>query len=213
MSPWVAVSPGVAASPGVAVSPGVAAPLRHPTDASGVDVGGLEIDQAEVADVAHLLQDGEIVILLLRPSMLFVPLASLAGLMLIAVITLFLAWMSSISWVAWTDMQAFTLGAGAAILRLGWQGLDWLSRLYILTDRRVIRRMGVLRVSLFEAQLRHIQHTAVFTRLRERLLGLGSIGFSTAGSDVFDALWLTVKKPFDVHRTVVKTLERYGGKG
>ncbi len=72
------------------------------------------------------------------------------------------------------------------------------------------RRMGVLRVSVFEAPLRNIQHTSVFRLLRERLFGLGSIGFATAGSDVFDAFWVTVRQPFGVHRTVVEAIRRYG---
>jgi hypothetical protein len=81
---------------------------------------------------------------------------------------------------------------------------------YVLTDRRIIRRMGVLRMSIFESPLRNIQHTSVYARLRERLFGLGTIAFATAGSDAFDALWVMVRRPFDVHRTVNEAIRRYG---
>ena len=80
----------------------------------------------------------------------------------------------------------------------------------MLTDRRVIRRKGVLRPSIFETKLRDIQHTSVFQLLRERSLGLGSIGFASAGSDVFDAFWVMIRQPFAVHRTIVEAIERYG---
>ncbi len=63
---------------------------------------------------------------------------------------------------------------------------------------------------LFEAPLRNIQHTSVFQPLRERLFGLGTIGFATAGSDVFDAFWVMVRQPFAVHRTVIEAVQRYG---
>ena len=70
--------------------------------------------------------------------------------------------------------------------------------------------MGVLRVSVFEAPLRNIQHTSVFSLLRERLFGLGTIGFATAGSDVFEAYWVMIPRPFAVHKVVVDAIERYG---
>jgi hypothetical protein len=159
-----------------------------------------------------LLRDDEVVILLLRPSLLFVVLASLGGLTVIAVVTLALALMAiRITWIPWSETHAYGLGVLAAAGRLLWQSLEWWCRVYVLTDRRIIRRMGVLRVAVFEAELRRIQHTSVFMLLRERLFGLGSIGFATAGSDVFDAFWVMVRRPFDVHRTVVESIRRYGG--
>jgi uncharacterized membrane protein YdbT with pleckstrin-like domain len=160
---------------------------------------------------AALIEDDEIVILLLRPSLLFVPLASLGTLTIIAVVALVLALIAAkFSWIPWREMHAYGLGMAAAAARLLWQCLEWWCRIYVLTDRRVIRRMGVLRVSVFEAPLRNIQHTSVFRLLRERIFGLGSIGFATAGSDVFDAFWTMVRQPFAVHKTVVEAIRRYG---
>ncbi len=163
-----------------------------------------------IALPAGLVEDDEVVILLLRPSILYILLASLGSLLVIAVVTLALMYLGRLSDVAWIDTLAFGLGITIGIVRLAWQGLEWWSRLYVLTDRRVIRRKGVLRPSVFEAQLRDIQHTSVFQLLRERTLGLGSIGFASAGSDVFDAFWVMIREPFAVHRTIVEAIERYG---
>jgi hypothetical protein len=113
-------------------------------------------------------------------------------------------------WIGWNDRQAFLLGFGLAGLRLGWQVLEWVTRLYILTDRRIICRGGVLRLYVFETQLRNIQHTSVFASLRERVLGLGTIGFATAGSDTFEAFWSMIRQPFAVHKAVVDAIKRYG---
>ena len=110
----------------------------------------------------------------------------------------------------YADTAAFIFGLGLMALRLGWQALEWYSRVYVLTDRRIIRRMGVLRVAVFEAQLKNIQHTSVFTRLRERVCGLGTIGFATSGTDVFEALWVMIRSPFEVHKIVVEAMQRYG---
>ena len=38
----------------------------------------------------------------------------------------------------------------------------------------------------------------------------GTIGFATSGSDVFDALWVMIRQPFAVHKTVVEAIQRYG---
>ncbi len=161
---------------------------------------------------AGLVHDDEIVILLLRPSLLYIPLACLTSLTLIAVVTLALALLATkLSWIPWVDSHAYALGVVLAAARLAWQALDWWGRLFILTDRRIIRRMGVLHVCAFEARLKSIQHTSVFRLLRERLFGLGTIGFATAGSDVFDAFWVMVRQPFAVHRVVVDAIHRYGG--
>ncbi len=163
---------------------------------------------------AGLVHVDEIVILLLRPSLLFIPLACLSSVTLIAIVTLALALLATklSSWIPWEDTHAYALGAVLAAARLAWQALDWWGRLFVLTDRRIIRRMGVLHVSAFEAPLKNIQHTSVFRLMRERLFGLGTIGFATAGSDVFDAFWMMVRQPFAVHRVVVDAIHRYGGR-
>ena len=163
-----------------------------------------------------LLADDEVVILVLRPSLLFIPLASATSLALIGLVAFLLAYLAQrvASWapsLAWSDTQVFTVAIVLVIGRLFWQGLEWYGRVYVLTDRRVIRRVGVLRVAVFQTHLRNVQHTSVFTRLRERLFGLGTIGFATAGSDVFEAFWEMIRRPFAVHRTVVEAMQRYGG--
>ena len=186
---------------------------RPATRCAAASTEAPEITAGQVEDVlpAGLVQDDEIIILMLRPSLLYVPLSALGSLTIIAVVTLLFALLSiRVTWIPWAEGQAYALGVAVAMGRLLWQSLDWWGRVYVLTDRRVIRRMGVLRVAVFEAQLRRIQHTSVFMPLRERLFGLGTVGFATAGSDVFDALWVMVRDPFAVHKTVVETIQRYG---
>lgn len=177
------------------------------------EVTGLPVERAAAFLPAELIHNDEIVVLLLRPSVLFIPLSCAWGLMLIAIIALTFALLKiKLSWLPWTEQQAYLLGISLVLLRLGWQSAEWYCRVYVLTDRRIIRRMGVLRVSVFETPLKQIQHTSVFVRLRERLFGLGTIGFATAGSDVFEAFWVMIRRPFAVHRRVLETIQRYGHK-
>ena len=178
------------------------------------DAPAVQPDQAAVALSRDLVQGDEVVILMLRPSLWYVVLSSLGSLIVIALFTFALAYMAkfmnSLPGIGWSDRQAFALGVALTTLRLGWQSLDWMAKIYILTDKRIIVRTGVLRMQVFETQLKNIQHTVVFARLRERLIGLGSIGFSTAGSDTFEAFWLMIREPFAVHKKVVEAIKRYG---
>ena len=173
----------------------------------------LTAERAEALLPAGLIHDDEVVILLLRPSLLYIVLAPLGSLTIIAIVTMAFALAARVTWIQWTEAQSFGFGIAAAVARLIWQGLEWWSRVYVLTDRRILRRLGVIQVSIFEAQLRNIQHTSVFMPLRERIFGLGTIGFATAGSDVFDAFWVMVRQPFSAHNAVVEAIQRYGRPG
>lgn len=175
------------------------------------DVTAMPAPPPALALSKELVHDDEVVILMLRPSLMYVVLSSLGGLVFIALVTFALAYLARLPWIGWSDRQAFMLGVGLATLRVGWQFLEWVSRVYILTDRRIICRGGVLRVVVFQTQLKNIQHTSVFARFRERLFGLGTIGFATAGSDTLEAYWVMIRQPFAVHKTVVQAIKRYGG--
>lgn len=157
----------------------------------------------------QLLHEGEIIILLLKPSPWFIlleclPMLGWIGLFLTAGLVL-----ASQGWyvIGRTDMvlAALTLAG----LRLFWQFLEWLSRVYVLTDRRIVRVRGVVRVQVFECALSRVQHTQVIFNLRERLLGLGSIYIATAGTVGADVSWRMLSRPLEVHQIILKTLDRY----
>ena len=157
---------------------------------------------------ADVLQPGEIIVLMLKPSLWMIPLASAGSVIAMAAITLLVGWLAEVGWHAISRRDVVLLGVGMIGLRLFWQCLDWLSRIYILTDQRVIRVQGVLRLQVFEAPLKKVQETQCYVSLRERLFGLGTIIFSTTSSRVATYWWM-VSRPMDVHRTVLDTLRRY----
>lgn len=157
-----------------------------------------------------LLDDGEVVILAIRPSPAFIVLASLPHLFAIGLGAFALIWLTSLGWL---PLQTAVLTVGAIALglaRLGWQMLDWICRAYILTDRRLIRSLGVLRRNTVEIPLRSLQHIILSRSILERLLGLGTLGFATPGTDIIEAWWLTLSRPDEVRRTVRETVEKYG---
>jgi hypothetical protein len=175
------------------------------------DAGAVLEAEAEVPPiVARLVSPDETVLLVLRPSVLMVLLWSLESFGVIAGMTFAFAWAADFGWAAWTEPQAFGFGLVAMSLRLLWQFFDWFNRLYVLTDRRVIRRRGILQVDVFEARLDRIQQTSVLQLVRERSFGLGTIAFATAGTGTLDALWEAIADPFRVHAEVSRAIDRYG---
>lgn len=158
----------------------------------------------------ELLQPGELIILLLKPSVWFIVLGSLRFLAVVGIVVLGMLWLSGPQgWKYLDRSDIIILGSVACSARLFWQFLVWLSHVYVLTDRRIIRVSGVLRVSVFETALKQVQHTTAYFSIRERLFGLGSIGFATAGTAMIETWWLMVNNPLEVHRTIGKTLSRY----
>ncbi|MEY4118777.1 MAG: hypothetical protein RLZZ116_2105 [Planctomycetota bacterium] len=163
--------------------------------------------------VPHALQavlhPDELIILLIRPSPLYIVLSSFGTLVAAAIGALVLAYAGQFPWSPWSDVHAAAFGIGLAGMRLAWAWLDWINHFYVLTDRRVIARRGVLRTMLAEAPLARIQNTIVVQSMRERLCFLGTLGFATAGRGTFDAFWESIATPFDVHRKVLEAIERY----
>ena len=174
------------------------------------DGGAISAVDEHPQTVMALLGDGEIVIGVYRPSLWYVLLWPLGSLLFIAGLVFALAWLTRFSWANWSEMQAFGLGLVFAGIRLGWQFLDWANRLYVLTDRRVIRRRGIFQVDVFEARLDRIQQTSVLQLVRERIFGLGSIAFATAGTSRLEAIWEAVRCPFEVQKAVIEAIDRYG---
>ncbi|MBL1217667.1 MAG: PH domain-containing protein [Planctomycetes bacterium] len=171
---------------------------------------------AEAARSANKMFDGdEVIVLQIRPGIAYIVISCLGSLFGIAFLVVLLAYLTRIpiltrSFVTWSEVDAIVFGILLVTVRLGWQAMDWWCRLYVLTDRRIVSMSGILRRAFYQAPLRNIQHLAVVRNVPERLTALGSIAFATAGSDRYDTIWLSVAKSFEVHRTVVKTIERYG---
>ncbi|MEO1235692.1 MAG: PH domain-containing protein [Planctomycetota bacterium] len=183
------------------------------TGPAGGATGPLEPEQVAIRAAGmlpeQLLQPGEIIVLLLKPHPLFIllaPLRTLAILLGVAVVGVSIARQSGLYQTA----QHVALVCGLLIAaRIAWQFLEWMGRVYVLTDQRVVTVVGVLRVRVLETPLQQIAHSELLFSIRERFFLLGTLSFSTAGSGVTEAFWRMVSRPLDVHAKVVETLRRY----
>ncbi len=187
----------------------------EPSYMTGGPAAGSTVIGGGTTMAADLVGGDEIILLSIKPSVLYIALSSAGWLMAIAIVALLMAYAARLTWITvpWSDLQAGLVGATGAVLRLGWQTLAWWNTAYILTDRRVLAVHGVVRRVVLQSPLRNIQHIAVVMSLRERIFGLGTIAFATAGSAGYVAAWEMIERPAETHRQVVEACDRYGRRG
>lgn len=185
--------------------------------AEAIDAVGTETDVDPVAAAAirrGIVDESETIILIIKPSLWFIPLSCLGSLVVITVLTVLLMGLPMFgSFFNWQGGDAITFGLIVIAIRMGWQTADWGARTYVMTDRRVIVMQGVFRRTLYQTALGNLQHIAVVQSIRERVMGLGTIAFATAGSDRYDTAWLFVRSPYTLHKFVMQAIDRYAHRG
>jgi hypothetical protein len=152
---------------------------------------------------AHILRDGEVVLLILKPSLWFIIFASLTVAAAMAVCA-----MAATLWlppaIAWYYVEAAIFVTAG---RLMWATLQWINRVYILTDLRVLRLSGVFTIDIFDCPLRRIGTTRVLRGNRERLLRLGSIEIQPT-DERSPGFWQTIRRPGEVNEMLQQAIAR-----
>jgi hypothetical protein len=192
-----------------------AAPARRPTARPSCDAGVLNAAEgAAAAPVAppiitsvatlltrHVLRDGELVILILKPSRWYIALSSLKVAAAVAIILCALHGDPHIR--GFVEVGVSVIGG-----RVMWATLNWMGRLYVLTDQRVLRLSGVFSIEIFDCPLRKIARTRVFRTFRERLLGLGSIEILPVDEEKPCGVWQMVRRPLEVNEQIQQAIRR-----
>ena len=89
------------------------------------------------------------------------------------------------------------------IVIVGLIALNKLSTKYVITNKRIGKRSGILSESFKSASYKHVTSVHVRQGIIARLLGIGTIVIDTAGSGVGqDFIWLFVKNPIKVKNTI-----------
>lgn len=190
--------------------------------AIGVSEAGAATVQAPVRAEAASVPEGEIIILQLKPHLLFIVLSILAPLTICAVSSAFLYWVSAQQVqilrgpvLSFPDLgRLWVVPLVIAMFAIVWQTLEWKMRSYLLTDRRVVRVSGVFRQLVVEVPLPRVQQVLMYRSLRERIFGLGTPGLSSAASGSLSfVFWNMISKPTERLRVLRETIEKYGGAG
>ena len=191
----------------------LAGPRLHASEGGAAAAGDALPFRTSLAALltGHLLRDGEVVLLILKPSLWFIVFNSMrfAAAVLIIAIGAQL-WMPSRVYLSVAYAGAFLLAG-----RVMWSVLQWMGRLYVLTDMRIVRLSGVFNVEIFDCALRKVATARLTRTFREKLWRLGSIEIVPADDSCTPSVWQTVRRPGEVHAKVRATIERakQGGPG
>ncbi len=157
---------------------------------------------------ARLLDGGEVVILAIKPSGWFCLLASLPVL-LTAVAFTAVAYLAGRLWPRPLQPGAIALfWAAVSLVRLIVAWAQWMARLYVLTNRRVLRVSGAFREVVHHCPLRHIARAETSVSPAERLLGVGSLSFESSHPAARQAHWAHVNHPAEVQQVVNEAISR-----
>jgi hypothetical protein len=154
----------------------------------------------------HLLGDGEVVLLILKPSLWFVLLSSLR--FIAAVLILIIGLRIYDQAVTASARTYLEIGSFLIFGRLTWATLQWMGRLYVLTDMRILRLSGVFTIDAYECPLRRIARTRIVRTSRERVVGVGSIEIIPQDEERAIDTWQIVARPKEVHETIVAAINR-----
>ncbi len=155
------------------------------------------------------LVDGEIVLLLVKPSMWFVATSSVRVACMGLVVCLGLLAAINDPKVPWNATHAVAAGALIVATRMGWAVIDWWGRVYILTDRRVIAVGGVLPQRHDELPLGQAECADAGATGAERMVGVGHVAIRRARRAPIAVLWSGVRQPVACRTEIERARRRY----
>ncbi|HZL36184.1 MAG TPA: PH domain-containing protein [Tepidisphaeraceae bacterium] len=151
----------------------------------------------------HVLRDGELVLLILKPSRWFILINSMPTIAAALIILGALHLARAPHFHLYFEAALFVIGGC-----LTWYVLQWMGRLYVLTDQRVLRLAGIFSIEVFDCPLRRVSRTRIIRTPREQVLALGSIEIIPSDEDRPCALWQTVCRPREVQEQIQGAIRR-----
>ncbi len=129
-----------------------------------------------------------------------------------------------------SESQVMSLSLAAAGVRIAIAFLRWVSRFYVLTNRRVMKIRGVFKADLFECSLLNIRNSGVTRDFLESFTKLGTLQFiltgdgsrqhngnhadgnhhkvESRGGGELQGHWRNIRNPDEVHAEIRKAIER-----
>jgi hypothetical protein len=109
---------------------------------------------------------------------------------------------------SWQGQLAFQVTLGVAALRVGIATLQWASKLYVLTNRRVMRFRGVFKPEMAQCPLSKISKVDLQIDWSQRALGLGSIDCIPEKADAEIVQWQHLAQVATVHDRLLRAIRK-----
>jgi hypothetical protein len=164
-------------------------PVRAPFATTAIEDPGVPLF------AASMLEPAEIIVGVFRPSMLWIAFRSLRWLLAVCCVAVLAITLGALEPWSGTVLQLATAIAAA---RVAVAAAEWASRVYVLTDRRVLRRRGVLAPTVYSANLNALRRVELLQEGADRALRTGTITFSTRSEGTWEAAWVMVPRAREV---------------
>jgi membrane protein YdbS with pleckstrin-like domain len=149
-----------------------------------------------------LINEGETVVLDLKPHWWFFWKHIAAGAVLVAVLV---AWVGPLDSGSWAQIP-LALGILVYLAFVIVKYLNWTYTHFVLTDRRVISRTGIISKRGTEIPLDRVNNIDFSQRLFERLIGAGDLSIESAGKDG-QSHFENVRHPDMVQQEIYRQIE------
>jgi hypothetical protein len=160
----------------------------------------------------RILRDGEQIIFAVKPSAWFILLNSIQTLIILGLMTVFVASVDAIGVSLMTEIRrGLLLGLPLAMgFTLLLSCFRWVGRLYVLTDRRLLRICGfaAARVDVYECELARINSVDVTVGIAERIMGIGSLKFEIEDNPYSNPDWINIAQIQNVAEEVRAAVSR-----
>lgn len=163
---------------------------------------------ANVSSAEQILQGGEEIILAMKPSPWFVPMASWPVLLATAAVAVAAYAAREGFGAALPHRVIYLLCVVGALARIVVGAFQWMARLYLLTNLRVLTIRGVTRADIRIYPLAKIQRTHHTAGPVERGLGVGTLAFEVPGEDLIEGAWVCIPRPHEAEEIVNQAIRR-----
>ncbi len=153
----------------------------------------------------HLINEGENIVLDLKPHWWFFLRHIIVG---TGLLVLVLAWFGFLDDTSWTQWLGWPLAAGLLVYAT-WVVLAYLRWTYthfVVTDRRVISRSGIVSKRGTEIPLERINNIDFSQRIFERMIGAGDLDIESAGKEG-QSHFENVRHPDAVQQEIYRQME------
>jgi hypothetical protein len=178
--------------------------LASPAGVAAAPVPGSRATSLGALLGSHVLRDGELVLLILKPSFWFIVFNSIPFTAFAILLGLLCASLDQHR----EDHLFFELVVFVAAGRLMWATLEWMGRLYILTDQRVLSITGIFGIEIFDCPLRKVVRTRMISPLRERVVGVGTIEIIPSDEASPTGMWQTISRPAEIQEQLIAAINR-----
>ena len=157
----------------------------------------------------NILQGDEEVILLIKPSLVYIFYTSFVFVLVAMMMGVAAAQLTRNGSIGIGPPTVAFITVLAVIGRLIWALLVWTSHIYMLTNQRIVTIKGVINVHMFQTQLRKVQKTELYRPIGQRIFLTGTVGFATAAAaGTVDSTWVMIARPVETHRRIVEAIQR-----